>query len=99
MQHPRFVVDENNKTEPAPIRGFSVSKRVQEKIMELIRQEAWNPEEAILIPDCDGMVLVKFGSRAFHERMDKKAIFKIPFTLNGTIDGKPVELKFIVCTS
>ena len=79
--------------------GFSISKHVQEKIIELVSQEVWDPEVASLIPDCNGLVLVKFNSKAFHERIAKKGIFKIPFTLNGTLDGNPVEMQFFVCTS
>ena len=79
--------------------GFSISTRVQEKIMELVSQEGWDPEGATPIPDCNGLVLVKFNSKAFHERMNNRGIFKIPFTLNGTIDGNPVEMKLFVCTS
>lgn len=99
MHYPRFVIDENSNTEHEAIMGFSVSKRVQENIMELVRQEGWDPEAASLIPDCNGMVLVKYDSKAFHERRAKKEIFKIPFTINGKLDGNPVELKLFVCTS
>ena len=99
MHYPRFVIDEGDKNEHAPIMGFSVARPVQEKIMELIGQEGWDPEEASLIPDCDGMVLVKYDSKAFHERRAKKEIFKIPFTIKGKLDGNPVEMKLFVCTT
>lgn len=98
MQHPRFVIDESDKKEHAAIMGYSVARPVQEKIMELISQEGWDPEEASLIPDCDGMVLVKFKSKAFEERKGIKGIFMIPFRMKGTLDGNPVEMNFFVCT-
>ena len=99
MHHPRFIIDESNKTEHKPFMGFSVARPVQEKIMELIGQEDWDPEGASLIPDCDGMVLVKYMSKAFEERKDKKGIFMTPFLVKGTLDGNPTELEFFVCTS
>lgn len=99
MHYPRFVIDESNKTEHKPFMGFSVARPVQEKIMELIGQEGWDPEKASLIPDCKGMVLVKYKSKAFEERKDKKRMFMIPFVVKGTLDGNPVEMNFFVCTS
>ena len=98
MNSPRFVVDEGDKIEHKPFMGFSVARPVQEKIIKLIGQEGWDPEEASLIPDCNGMVLVKFKSKAFEERKGKKGIFMIPFLVKGTLDGNPTELQFFVCT-
>ena len=79
--------------------SFIISKRVQRHIMELAGQKGWDPEVASLIPDCNGLVLVKYDTQAFHERLDKKGVFMMPFSLTGTQDGKPIEMKFFVCTS
>jgi hypothetical protein len=79
-------------------KGFTLSADLQDKVVQMVSSADWNPETATEIPDSNGMVLVKCGSAAFHERRAAKGIFMIPVSMTGTSCGAKVELLCFVCT-
>jgi hypothetical protein len=78
--------------------GFTLSKDLQDKVIQMVSSPDWDEEAAAVLPDCEGMVLVKSGTKAFHERLGTKGIFMIPVTMSGVANGVPGELRCYVCT-
>ena len=88
----------NNEQEREAFMGFKLSQSIQEEVIKLVSASDWDQEEAKLIPDADGMVLVKEGSKAFEDRRHDQGIFMIPVKMKGMSSGQEVEMIFFVCT-
>jgi len=80
--------------------GFQLSSFMQKQVLELVRADDWDPEseEARLIPNADGMVLVKHGSKAYLERRNALGIFTIPVTLVSTVGTEKIKMVLCVCS-
>ena len=80
--------------------GLHISSFLQKQIMELVHADDWDPESeaARLIPNADGMVLVKHGSKAYLERKSAPGIFMIPITLVSTVGAKEIKMLFCICS-
>ncbi len=77
--------------------GFTLAGDITVKVTTMARTMGTS-DEAVVIPDTNNQVLVRLGSRAFHERMKDTTIFKIPVRLKTVIGGVETEELFFVCT-
>ncbi len=77
--------------------GFTLSKAVAEEASK-IALAMGTSDDAIKIPGTPDMVLVRAGSKAFHERKGSKGIFMIPVQLKTVTNGVEKQELFVVCT-
>jgi hypothetical protein len=77
--------------------GFEISKRLNQEIVKML-PAVWDSEEANEIPDSQGQVLVKDGSKAFLERKDDQKIIMIPISVDVRNGGVVTAQRFYVCT-
>jgi hypothetical protein len=91
-------VNKDKTIEREAYMGFKLSKDIQEKVVAIVSAKNWDQEQAVPIPDADGMILVKEGSPAFLDRKGNDEIFMIPVKMKGMSSGVEVELNLFVCT-
>jgi len=87
----------NEKQESEASMGFMLATDLLKKVTE-IATSMTEDQDLEMIPDSDGQVLVRYGSKAFLERKGDKSIFKIPVRLKTSVGGNEVEETFLVCS-
>lgn len=70
--------------------GFTLSNSISVKAAEIALSMGAS-EDAVVIPDTPGMVLVRQGSKAFQERTDNPVIFMIPVKLLKSLCTAPLR--------
>lgn len=87
----------NNIPEGGGRMGYILAKKVAEKAAK-IALSLGEMDEAVIIPDTDGQVLVRQGTSAFQKRLEDRQILKIPVVLKTVKGGVEAEDTFFVCT-
>jgi hypothetical protein len=87
----------NENTETESNMGFTLSKHLNDQVVKLL-PEIWDSEEALVVPESEGQVLVREGSKACLERQNDPKIVMIPLKVDAIRDGKKEELVLFLCT-
>ncbi len=77
--------------------GYVLAEGVAERAA-VVALSLGERDEAVIIPETDGQVLVRQGTSAFLERMNDRGIFKVPVALITVKGGVEVIDNFFVCT-
>lgn len=77
--------------------SFEIADDLRAKVVEMVRADH-DQAEARIIPETNGLVLVKDGTPACRERRDSGEVIMIPVRMRGTIGAVPFDLLFYVCT-
>lgn len=85
------------KQESEEFMGFALAEGIRDKVIGMVRQD-YDCQEARIIPDSNGLVLVKDGSKACLDRKASREVLMIPVRLKGKIADIPYEFLFFVCT-